>query len=337
MALAEHDRTGARVHDRMRGRRCGGLLKVVLVAEEAAGTEALRRLAAQERIELAAVLTGAPGGTKRGSVVAGIAGQLKCSLLPAEQVRNPAFGAWLRAEAVDLLINVHSLYVVHRDVLAAPRIGSFNLHPGPLPGYGGLNATSWAIFNGERRHAVTLHWMAPEVDTGAIAYEAWFDLEPTATGLSASMQCVRLGLPLVERLLAAALDEPAAIPARPLNDAHRRYYKRGEVPFGGRLDWALPAAALDAFIRAANYHPMPSPWGYPMTRFDGVPLGVVRVQRTGRVCGAEPGALTSGEAGAIEVATADEWLVLQQIHQGDRIRPAAAALRAGGRLESLRS
>jgi methionyl-tRNA formyltransferase len=274
----------------------------------------LRWIAAQEAVELVAVLTATPSGTKRGVVVADVAERLGCTRIPAEQVREPSFGRWMRAERIDLPINVHSLYVIHEEVVAAPRIGSFNLHPGPLPGYAGLNAPSWAIFNGERYHAVSLHWMAAGIDTGALVYEAWFDLDPTATGLSASMQCVHLGVPLIEAWIVAALAGPGAIPARPQNLAQRRCYKRSEISFGGKLDWDLPAATLNAFIRAADYRSMPSPWGRPATWLDGIPLGVVKVRRTGRACDAAPGTLALGEAGAIEVATADEWLVLQQIH-----------------------
>ena len=310
-------------------------MRVVLVADEAAGIQALRLIAAQDGVDLAAVLTGTPSGTKRGMVVADVAAKLGCAMLPAERVRDPAFGGWLRAEGVDLLINVHSLYLIHDDVIAAPHIGSFNLHPGPLPSYAGLNAPSWAVFNGETRHAVTLHWMASGIDTGAIAYEAWFDLAPDATGLSCSVQCMRLGVPLVEKLVTTALDDHGAIPARPQDGSERVLYKKGDVPFGGRADWSKPAATLDAFIRAADYHPMPSPWGHLQTCFDGTPLDVVKVLRTGRACDASPGVLAMGEAGMIEVATADEWLTLKRIQLGGQVHPAAGVLQPGGRLGPL--
>ena len=308
-------------------------MRVVLVAEEAAGIQVLRSIAGLDGSELVAVLTSAPSGTRRGVVVADAAAKLDCTLLPAERVRDPAFADWLRREGVDMLINVHSLYILHGDVVAAPRIGSFNLHPGPLPAYAGLNAPSWAVFNGEARHAVTLHWMAPGVDTGAIAYQAWFDLAPNATGLSSSMQCTRLGVPLVEELMTTALRDPKAIPTQPQNGSERVLYRKGDVPFGGRVDWGQPAAVLDAFIRAADYHPMPSPWGHPETSLNGVPLDVVKVRRTERACEAPPGTLRAGEAGAVEVATADAWLVLQRIQKGGRVMPPAELLASGGRFD----
>ena len=72
-------------------------------------------------------------------------------ILPSTSVRDPEFAEWMRSEEIDLLLNVHSLYVIHADLVAAPRTGSFNLHPGPLPEYAGLNAPSWAIYHGESR------------------------------------------------------------------------------------------------------------------------------------------------------------------------------------------
>ena len=310
-------------------------MKVVLAAEEAAGIQALRLIAAQEGIELVAVLTGAPSGTNRGVVVADVALKLGCELLPAERVRDKAFAGWLRDERVDMLINVHSLYIIHGDVIEAPMIGSFNLHPGPLPGYAGLNAPSWAVFNGEERHAVTLHWMAAGVDTGAIAYEAWFDLKANDTGLSCSMQCMRLGVPLVGQLIEMALQDPNAIPARPQGDSERVLYKKGDVPFNGKIDWGQPAARLDAFIRAADYHPMPSPWGHPVTALNGMSLDVVKVQRTERASDAAPGTLTMDEAETIQVATGDEWLTIKRIQQDGRVLKPADLLEKGSRLESL--
>ena len=38
------------------------------------------------------------------------------------------------------------------------------------PEYAGLNAPSWAIYNGEPAHGVTLHWMEAAIDTGPIAW-----------------------------------------------------------------------------------------------------------------------------------------------------------------------
>ena len=272
-------------------------MRVVLAAEEAAGLQALRMVAESEEHELVAVMTSTPGP-------ASAAERLGVPVWDAGVVRNPALGSGLAEAKTDLLLNVHSLYVIHPEVLEAPSVGSFNLHPGPLPRYAGLNAPSWAIYNGESRHACTLHWMTAEIDAGLIAYEAWFDLTPADTGLTASAKGVKHGMPLVGRLLA---DAPASIPAAE-QEGERRYYGR-DAPHDGRLPWTLPARTVDALVRASDFGPFPSPWGRPVATLDGSEVEFLRTALTGRPADADAGSV--GENG--HVAAADEWVAVERV------------------------
>ena len=129
-------------------------MNILLVAEESAGVQTLRRLADSDDTLVGVLSSGI--GACRGASVETAARRLGLSVLPAELVRDPSFADQVRALETDILLNVHSLHVVVPEILAALRIGSFNLHPGPLPQYAGLAAPSWAIYNGEktaRRHA----------------------------------------------------------------------------------------------------------------------------------------------------------------------------------------
>lgn len=302
-------------------------MKVLLVAEEAAGIQVLRRVA-ESGHELVGVLTAPPtrGG---GATVAGVAEGLGVTVEPSERVRDAALADEIRAWGVDLLLNVHSLFVIHGDVAAAPRIGSFNLHPGPLPEYAGLNAPSWAIYNGEDRHTVTVHWMEPGIDTGAVAYEASFPLTETDTGLSVSLGCVREGLPLLERLLADA--EHDAVPARPQDLSRRRYFGR-EGPQEGRVEWSRTAREIVDFVRACDYFPFPSPWGSPLASLDGGEIAILKAASTGRATGgAAAGTVGDEEDGAVAVAAADEWVTIQRVAVDGSPVDAAAVLRPGKR------
>ena len=288
----------------------------MLSAEEAAGLKAFHAVAKSGH-DLLAVLTSPAPDARRGSSVGEVAKKLGYEIWPASRLKEPALGATLRSLRVDLLINVHSLFILHGDVVAAPRIGSFNLHPGPLPEYAGLNAPSWAVYHRETSHAVTLHWMAPGIDTGAIAYEARFPMTDADTGLSVSMNCVKEGIPLVGRLLDDAAK--GRIPKHPQDLARRRVFKRRDVPHGGRIDWSLPASEIDAFVRAADYYPMPSPWGHPAAELRGRPVEVAKVERTGRRADAPPGTVAG-----VEVATGDEWLRLRRLRAlGRYVEPLA--------------
>jgi len=291
-------------------------MRIVLSAEEAAGLKALHALA-QSGHELLAVLTSPAPDARRGSSVFEVARKLGYEVWPPLRLKEPSLGTTLRSLGVDLLINVHSLFLLHADVLAAPRIGSFNLHPGPLPGYAGLYAPSWAVYRRETSHAVTLHWMAPGLDTGAVAYETRFPVTESDTGLSLSTKCVKEGIPLVVRLLEDA--EKGSIPKRAQDLARRKVLKRGDVPHGGRIDWSLDAGEIDAFVRAADYYPMPSPWGHPAAELEGRVVEVAKVERTGRRADAPPGTVAG-----VEVATGDEWLRLRRLRvEGRYVDPAA--------------
>ena len=297
-------------------------MNVLVVAQESAGAQALR-LAAERGHEVVGALTtpaDAPG------TVAAEAAELGVPVLDPRRVRDPAFAGWIAAERVDLLLNVHSLTIAHADVVAAPRLGSFNLHPGPLPRYAGLNAPSWAVYEGETRHAVTLHRMAATVDAGDVAYEAWFDIGPTDTGLRVATNCVRHGVPLVGRLLDDAQRGADHIPARPQDPDGRRWFGRG-APHDGRLPWDLPARRVVDLVRAANYSPFPSPWGWPTATLDGRDIEVVRVAATGRPAGRPPGVVGESGPAGVAVAAADEWVLVERVRrEGAPARPDAVLI-----------
>jgi methionyl-tRNA formyltransferase len=289
--------------------------------------QALRMLAGSPH-EVVAVMTRGTGGMAVGATLAGVASRLGYRLWPARQVKEDGFADRVRQEEVDLLLNVHALYLLPGEVVAAPRIGSFNLHPGPLPGYAGLNAPSWAIYHGERTHAVTVHWMDSGVDTGPVAYESVVAIEDDDTGLTLSAKCVRAGLPLLHDLLQAAASD--LVPRRPQPEGPRRYYGR-EVPHEGRLLWTEPAARVVNFVRACDFVPFPSPWGQPRSFLAGRELSVLKAARTGEPTDAPAGTVGTQAGSEVLVAARDEWVKVRRVQVGSSVFAAADVLRQGER------
>jgi methionyl-tRNA formyltransferase len=299
-------------------------MKILLVAEEAAGIHALRALVRQGR-DVVAVLT---ASEPSGPTVAAVAVEHGVTVLPSTKVMEPEFAGWIREQEIDLLVNIHSLYIIHAEVVCAPRIGSFNLHPGPLPHYAGLNAPSWAIYLGEERHAVTVHWMNGAVDTGPVAYSSSFEISQDDTGLSVSLECVKRGLPLVSRLVEVAATDPSSIPAKKQNPAGRRYFGR-EVPQGGNVRWGEPARRVVDFVRACDYGPFPSPWGTPTARLGRRPVGVTRASPTGEASSESPGTVARSEEDGVRVACADQWIRVTRISVDSKPVAPAAVLEPG--------
>lgn len=305
-------------------------MNVVLAGEESAGMQLLRTLAGSNHRLVAVLAQPAVPGVAAVSVWKA-ARDMGFQTWPAEEVRRPDLAAKLRKERVDVLLNVHSLYVVDNQVLKAPIIGAFNLHPGPLPKYAGLNAVSWAIFGEERQHGVTVHRMEPGIDTGAIAYQTCFPIAAEETGLSLSLKCVREGLPLMQRLLDEATKGPENIPAIPQDLSKREYFGR-TVPNDGWVDWNWSASKVVALGRACDYFPFKSPWGQPRTRASTQEIALLKVSLTGLPSDSAPGTVGSCSSSGCMVACRDEWVLVGKLHVEGKLVPAEEILKSGDRL-----
>src|SRR3954468_13178014 len=119
-------------------------LRVLLVGEESAAVQTLRSiLLPRPEYTVVAVMTSIEEAVSRNTSLASVAQGLGLPVWSAPLVKDPAFAEKIKAEQVDIMLNVHSRYIVNEKVLQAPSVGAFNMHPGPLPEYAGLNCVSW--------------------------------------------------------------------------------------------------------------------------------------------------------------------------------------------------
>ncbi len=301
-------------------------LTIALAAEDAAGVQALRLLARREH-RVVAVFTDSVGGGGSSASVASTAESLGVPVRAAAEVRSPVLASWLRDQQVELLLSVHCLHKIHADVLAVPALGAYNLHPGPLPERAGLNSPSWALYEGAARHGVTLHQMTPVFDAGSIVFADAFDLQTSDTGLSVLMQCVRRGLSLVEQLL-DLLEREGPVPLHPQDLARRRWFGLGP-PDDGYLDWRRPARCAVDFVRACDYTPFPSPWGFPRCTAHGLDVTVLGASVDRGRALAAPGTVAHAEGGAALIAAADAWVRVERVEVGGRQLSAVEVLHDG--------
>jgi methionyl-tRNA formyltransferase len=306
-------------------------MNIVLAAEESAGLQLLRILLGSKH-RLVAVLTTerAPDSVTN---VWNTARKLGCETWPAELVKSPDLAERLRDEQVDILLNVHSLHRIHPEVLAVPQLGAFNLHPGPLPRYAGRNPVSWAIFRGEREYGVTIHRMDSGIDTGPVVYQSFFPITAADTALSLSLTCAREGVALMWRLVQAAEAGADKIPLVHQDAASREYFA-AEAPEKGQLCWTWPAEKVVNFVRACDYFPFKSPWGYPKTRIGLQEIALVKASRSGVSCDASPGTVGKSTLSGVYIACRDEWILADKLLIESKYVPAVSFLRPGDRLAS---
>jgi methionyl-tRNA formyltransferase len=309
-------------------------VNILLVGEESAGIQTLKALVGSDH-RIVAVMA---SQSKNNGGLANLwetSERFGYQPWPAKLVKDPRFADEVRAAEVDVILNIHSLFIINKEVVNAPRIGCFNMHPGPLPRYAGLNAVSWAIYRGETSHGVTIHKMEPGIDTGPIVYQELFDIDDADTGLTLSARCIRSGIPLVLRLMETVSTDPAAIPLTPQDLTKREYFGR-EIPHEGKLFWSLPAREIVNFVRACDFFPFPSPWGHPQTILESMSgekeIGVMKARLTGERCNRPPGTVGEVVGSGVKVACGDEWVVVNKLKVEERYVDSAEVLKPGSRL-----
>lgn len=82
-----------------------------------------------------------------------------------------------RPAAGSRLVAFCSSVIVPADVLAELGGNAYNFHPGP-PECPGRYPSVFALYAGAPRFGITVHQMAPKVDSGPIVAADWFDMPP---------------------------------------------------------------------------------------------------------------------------------------------------------------
>jgi methionyl-tRNA formyltransferase len=315
-------------------------LRVALAAEDAAGKQALGLMRSRGDL-VVAVFSGAEHGPVEAFEPslrneAKVAGAL---VRDAVDVRDAASGDWLRGLGIDVLLSVHCRQKIDEALLEAPTLGSFNIHPGPLPEVSGLHPTSWALYEGVEEHGVTVHEMTPELDAGNIVAEERFPVRPSESAIGLLTQCVRRERAMLSALL-DDLEIHGKVPSKPQNSQLRRWF--GAAPQElAHIDWSWSSRKICNLVRACDYRPFPSPWGSVGAIVRGQRVEICEAEPAGLAEMAEPegmlGSVRLARDGSALLATGDGWLKVWEVGVEDAELPASAVLQDGDRLEVFMS
>ena len=109
-----------------------------------------------------------------GLALADAAGVETLTIAPKAVGGRPGFeaalDAALTARAVELICLAGFMRILSADFVGRWR--ALNIHPSLLPAYKGLNTHARALADGAREHGATVHWVAPELDSGEIVAQA---------------------------------------------------------------------------------------------------------------------------------------------------------------------
>jgi methionyl-tRNA formyltransferase len=220
---------------------------------------ALEALAAMAH-DLVAVYTQPPrpagrGQRERRSAVHEAADRLGLEVRTPASLKDEAAQAAFRALEPDLAIVASYGLLLRRPILAAPRLGCFNLHASILPRWRGAAPIQRAIEAGDTTTGITIFRMEEGLDTGPmlVRREIAIRKDDSAGALHDRLADLagRIVPGFVDGLLAGTLAETP-------QDEARTCYARKLEKAEARLDFTAPAAVLERRVRA--FDPFPGTW-----------------------------------------------------------------------------
>ncbi|MBI1209787.1 MAG: methionyl-tRNA formyltransferase [Azospirillum sp.] len=209
-------------------------------------------------------------------------------------------------------------------ILAAPRLGCFNVHASLLPRWRGAAPIHRAILAGDSETGITIMQMDEGLDTGPMLLREAVPIEPGATATVLHDRLAALGARLMPAALEAVDDGSLAATAQPCEGVTYAAKLDREL---GRLDWALSAVELERRARALT--PWPGVWFE--CRGERIKLLATALSEApGGAAPAAPGLLLADD---LTVACGEGALRLARVQRAGRAAVDGAAFLRGFALE----
>ena len=287
--------------------------RVVFLGSPEFAVPSLQRLAADERFDVALVVSQPDRPSGRGRrltppPVADFATESGLPLFQPESLRDPDAFSRLESIEPDLLVVVAYGEILRRNVLQLAPGSALNVHPSLLPKYRGASPIAEAIRGGDPQTGVSIMKLVRRLDAGPVVAQSTIELDGHETTGSLGQRLADLAAAMLPdvcydwldgRLKAVDQDESAAT------------YTREWTKADAAIDWNQPAVALERLVRAAL------PWPVAWTASDGQRLQVRSAAVTAAVEGTPGTILQSGKR--LIVATGEHGLELHSVQpQGKR-------------------
>ena len=148
----------------------------------------------------------------------------------------------LRELAPDLLVVAGMGWLLDRDALVVPRLGTLNVHPALLPAYRGAEPNFWQLYDAVGESGVTVHQVDLAEDRGPILRRKRFAVAPGTSLAHFLARQLEVGPPLLVAAVADTLEGLAQPVAQPPHSPTRRAVRLKHKE-AGLTDW--PSWSLD--------------------------------------------------------------------------------------------
>jgi len=234
-------------------------------------------------------------------------------VLQPERPRGEEFVAALRALEADVSVVVAYGHILPRDVIDAPRLGTFNVHASLLPKYRGAAPIQAAVRDGCTETGVTVQRMVEQLDAGPVVVALSTTIAPEETAGELWLRLSELGAAaMVEALILLDVGQAVETP----QDAALATYARKIERDDARIDWTQSAPAVQCAVRA--YDPRPGAW----TTLAGAEVRCFGARVVSGGSGA-PGAVLEASDDGVLVACGSGAVRLAEFHPAGRRRVGA--------------
>jgi methionyl-tRNA formyltransferase len=169
--------------------------------------------------------------------------------LPCATPSDPNTPEWferIRTMQPDFIFSFYYRHMLKPELLAAARLGAYNMHGSLLPKYRGRVPVNWAVIRGERETGATLHRMVAKPDAGDVVAQQAVPILPDDTAHEV-FQKVAVAAEIALDFVLPALIAGTAVHT-PL-DLTQGSYCGGRKPEDGRVDFSLGAQQIHNLIR----------------------------------------------------------------------------------------
>lgn len=235
--------------------------KIIFFGSEAAGLRCLKFLIRKNNIDISHIITDEKGLSFKAFLNIAKKNNIpisnKFKLL--EEIKSSRY----IKEEIDFVLSVFSPFIVEDEILNYSRFGGFNLHPGKLPEYAGLNPTCWSIYNNEKFHEVTLHKMTNIIDGGDILNSKEIEITKDETAISLLNKSTIEGVKLIKEFFEIISQKNINEIAMQKQDFKKRKYYSKINPLVNPLNWNYDIEQIDRIFRSTYFGSNVSPWGPP--------------------------------------------------------------------------
>lgn len=230
--------------------------------------------------------------------------QLGYRVIQPASVKTGEFEDLLKRQKPDIIVVVAFGHILPKNILELPNLATINIHASLLPKYRGPAPIHWAIIKGEKETGVTTMLMDEGMDTGNILLSSKIKISPDETAGSLHERLADLGADLlIKTLNSIETNGLDSIPQEHNQATYAPLLKKED----GQLDWKMPAADLDPFIRGMT------PWPGAFTFHKNKRLKIFKAKPIPMEIDGPPGTVIKGFPDELRVATGQGALSLMEI------------------------